>query len=75
MPVSQPQNKNLTSKMKVQGGKTLAYTLVLNPNFLRKLGHSAPLQCKQVATFPQTCEKQRSLIFLPLTAGIISSTI
>lgn len=54
MPVSQHQNKNLTSKMKVQGGKTLAYTLVLNPNFLRKLEDTALLfSASRLPLFPK----------------------
>lgn len=64
LPLSQPQSD---LKNKSTGRQNLDIYLQ-TPIVLEKLGHSAPpLQCKQVATFAQTCEEQGSLI--PSTYG------
>lgn len=74
MPVFQAQSD---LKNKSAGRQQHGIYPCSEPQFPQKSwGHSAPLlQCKQVATFPQTCEERGSLISLPLTAGITSSTI
>lgn len=72
MPVSQPQSD---LRNKSTGWEHLGIYSCSRCQFSQKSqGHyTPPLQYKQVATFPQTCEEQRSLISHPLTAGIISS--
>lgn len=75
LPVSQPQS-DLKNKSTGRQHLDIYPPLLQTPIILEKLGHSAPpLQCKQVATFAQTCEEQGSLISLHLRAEIASSTI
>lgn len=72
MPVSQPQSD---LRNKSTGREHLGIYSCSGRQFSQKCqGHcTPPLQCKQVATFLETCEEQRPLISHPLTAGITSS--